>query len=315
MKRWAGLGVASIVAASAVKSSVALLASPRKHGRMSIGRYYPPATHLVQGNYQTARKSRLSSTLSEVHQTVVESPSQQTEEHTANKEEVRLQVGLREEEAVPVPSKWSQALRRFFLEEIGPPLVVLSICGFAYARFKLSSVFTVADTLIFTCSIMFWWIQEYFFHRVLLHSPFAWIGKSIHQNHHDKTYFHVSVDPPALILGWLFAAHLILKSILPWGLCLSATIGYAGAGLAYEWSHYIVHTKVKPTRIESSTNPVVATLSKYYSSMRDNHIRHHRIDDGNWFAFSVPAMDDAFYTNPRVEEMSRRVSQRPRVEK
>ena len=224
MKRWARLGAATIVAASAVERSAALSASWMTR-------------HPTK---QTAR-SRLSPSLLEVHQTAVESEpssSQQPDDHTAKTEEV-FQVGLHEREAVP--SKWSDALRRFFFGEIGPPLVVLSILGFAYARLNLSNVFTMADTLVFTCSVIFWWIQEYFFHRVLLHSPSQWLTpiSNIHQKHHEKTYFHVSIDPPALLLGWLFTAHLILKSILPWSLCLSSTIGYASAGLFYEWSHYM----------------------------------------------------------------------------
>ena len=251
MKRRAGFGVASIVAASTVENSIALSASSgrirsRAHPN-SLGLAYVtrPETGLPtrQDNRKTARKCLLSSSSSAAHQTVFEreivveaSPPQQTEEHT-NTEEVH-QVGLREEEEA-VPSEWSHALRRFYLGEIGPPLVVLSICAFAYARFKLSCVFAVTDTLVFASSVIFWWIQEYFFHRVLLHAPFGWFGNSIHQKHHDKTYFHVSVDPPALLLGWLFAAHFMLKSVLPWNLCLSATIGYASAGLFYEWSHYM----------------------------------------------------------------------------
>ena len=254
MKRRAWFVVASIVAASTVKNSIALSASSRMDhdGRIrsrahpnSLGLAYVtrPETRLLTIQDNRKRKSRLSSSSSAAHQTVSEteivveaSPPQQTEEHT-NTEEV-LQVGLREEEEA-VPSEWSHALRRFYLGEIGPPLVVLSICAFAYARFKLSCVFAVTDTLVFASSVIFWWIQEYFFHRVLLHAPFGWIGNSIHQKHHDKTYFHVSVDPPALLLGWLFAAHFMLKSVLPWNLCLSATIGYASAGLFYEWSHYM----------------------------------------------------------------------------
>eukprot|EP00571_Detonula_confervacea_P017270 CAMPEP_0172312080 /NCGR_PEP_ID=MMETSP1058-20130122/16598_1 /TAXON_ID=83371 /ORGANISM="Detonula confervacea, Strain CCMP 353" /LENGTH=261 /DNA_ID=CAMNT_0013025431 /DNA_START=184 /DNA_END=969 /DNA_ORIENTATION=+ len=215
-----------------------------------------------------------------------------------------------------VPSTWSQALHRFFIGDVGPPLVVLSISGFIYTRLQLSIPFSIAEAAIFASTIIFWWIQEYFFHRVLLHSPVNWMGKSIHRGHHEKDYFHVSIDPPELLLGWLFAAHLMMKSVFPWHLCLSATIGYALAGLVYEWSHYIVHTKVKPASLTLSSSEsnassmksaVTFVFSRLFSQMRDNHIRHHLVDDQYWYAFSVPAMDDLFDTNPNVKDVRRAI--------
>eukprot|EP00985_Skeletonema_marinoi_P011988 scaffold5704_cov144-Skeletonema_marinoi.AAC.1 len=219
-----------------------------------------------------------------------------------------------------VPSTWSQALHHFFLKDIGPPLVVLTISGFILTRCQLISTtpFSITELVIFASSILIWWIQEYFFHRVLLHSPFDWIGKSIHGAHHDKEYFHISIDPPALLLGWLFAAHFIIKAMLPqYHLCLTATIGYSLAGLVYEWSHYIVHTKVKP-RIIPSISPsyqqlsilerrIIQPIMKGYAKMRDNHIRHHLIDDRYWYAFSVTEMDDLFGTNPNVKDVKREI--------
>eukprot|EP00804_Cyclotella_cryptica_P023391 CCRYP_000528-RA/>CCRYP_000528-RA protein AED:0.25 eAED:0.25 QI:141/1/1/1/0/0/2/1193/310 len=210
-----------------------------------------------------------------------------------------------------VPSTWKEALRRFFLGDLGPPLVVLSISGFILARFQLADTISVTDVTIFMLAIMFWWFQEYFFHRVLLHSPFEWIGKSIHRHHHEKSYFHVSIDPPALLLGWLFVAHFMLKAVLPWHLCLSATIGYSMAGLYYEWSHYIVHTRVKaptPSQDNSFVGCISTAMSSTFSQMRDNHIRHHRVDDSYWYAFSIPAMDSLFATNPEMKEWKSRKS-------
>ena len=203
-----------------------------------------------------------------------------------------------------VPSTWNKAVERFFLGDSGPPLVVLSVLGFTFARFQTSQPVSMTDATIFVSTIVIWWIQEYFFHRILLHSPFDWVGKTIHKTHHEKDYFHVSIDPPALLLGWLFAAHFIMKSFLPWHLCLTATIGYASAGLFYEWSHYIVHTRVKAT-VLSQDNSLSGSISnaaaRIFTQMRNNHIRHHRVDDNNWFAFSIPSMDDMFGTNPEIK--------------
>ena len=230
-----------------------------------------------------------------------------------------------------VPTTWSQAIQRFFLGDIGPPLVVLTISGFIYTRYQLLSTipFSITELVIFTVSIMTWWVQEYIFHRYLLHSPFNWIGKSIHGTHHDKEYFHISIDPPALLLGWLFSAHFIISTVLPQrNLCLSATIGYSLAGLVYEWSHYIVHTKVKLRIISSLSTEeqqkqqpqqsllerlVIQPLMKGYAKMRDNHIRHHRIDSRYWYSFSVTEMDDLFGTNPNVRDVKRKVVKEQRL--
>ena len=198
-----------------------------------------------------------------------------------------------------VPSTWKHALYRFFIGDAGPPLVMVAVSGFVYARLQLLAMmpYSLSEFAIFAIAVVVWWVQEYFFHRMLLHSSsFDWIGKSIHRLHHERDYFHVSIDPPILLLGWLFAAHLAMRSILPWHASLSATVGYALAGLAYEWSHYIVHTRVKPPSPESF-------VSRLFLQMRDNHIRHHRVDDRYWYAFSVPAMDDLFDTNPNVKDL------------
>ena len=221
-----------------------------------------------------------------------------------------------------VPSTWNQALHHFFLKDIGPPLVLLTISGFIYTRFQLLSTtpFSITELAIFSSSILLWWGQEYVFHRVLLHSPFKWIGKSIHAAHHDKNYFHISIDPPALLLGWLFTAHFLIKALLLpqyYHFCLTATIGYSLAGLVYEWSHYIVHTKVKPHIIPRSSpsyqqlslveRTILQPIMRGYAKMRDNHIRHHLIDDRYWYAFSVVEMDDLFGTNPNVRDVKREI--------
>ena len=110
---------------------------------------------------------------------------------------------------------------------------------------------------------------------------------------------------------------MIIKAVfswfgLGWHLCLSATIGYALAGLMYEWSHYIVHTRVKPPSVQSSTptsyslsplKAMTSTVSTLFSHMRNNHIRHHLVDDRFWYAFSVPVMDNSFHTNPDVRNV------------
>ena len=202
-----------------------------------------------------------------------------------------------DEELEAVPTNMRGAIRRFFFgKDIGPILVVGSIASFLQTRFALattSAPLSMIDLALFATSIVFWWFQEHILHQKALHSNFDWMGKRIHEAHHARPYHHVSIDSAELIMGWLLTVHVFLRAVLPLPLALSATIGYASAGLFYEWAHYIVHTKVKPKR------------GSFWARVRDNHCRHHKINEKYWLAFSVPALDDLFGTNPNVKEARR----------
>ena len=192
-----------------------------------------------------------------------------------------------------VPKTMSQALIRFFIgPDQGPICVVGLLTMFLSWRFTIVPSIEASDALVFVGSIAFWWLQEHIMHERLLHSEFKWAGKFIHEEHHKKPYFHVSIDPAWLILGWLAIAHMTLRLLLPLDLALSATIGYAGAGLMYEWAHFIAHTRVKPG-------------NAFWKQVKDNHIKHHLVDNRYWFAFSLPSIDDWFGTNPPIHHIKR----------
>jgi len=191
-----------------------------------------------------------------------------------------------------VPKKMPDALNRFFLgPDQGPICVVGVLTVFSAWRLVIQPTIGTTDALAFAASIMLWWLQEHIMHEKLLHSDFDWVGKKIHQDHHDKPYFHISIDRFELILGWLAAAHGVLRLLLPLNLALSATIGYACAGLMYEWAHYLAHTRVKPA-------------NEFWKRVKDNHVKHHLVDNRYWFGFSLPAIDDWFGTNPPLHQIN-----------
>jgi hypothetical protein len=192
-----------------------------------------------------------------------------------------------------VPKTMTDALRVFFLGGyVGPPVVAVILGYVAVWRYELMPIGLV-DVVVTATAIVFWWLQEIIVHKHLLHSERDWIGKQIHQEHHDKDYFHVSIDDAPLVLGWLATVHVALRLLLPLPLALSATLGYAGAGLFYEWAHYIVHTKVR------------FRTNSYWQRVKNHHVRHHMKDNNYWFGFSVPAIDTLFGTNPNVKEIMR----------
>jgi len=192
-----------------------------------------------------------------------------------------------------VPRTMQAAASRFlFGPDHGPLSVIALLIGFAAWRQNLAAL-GIVDFVVAGLAVVFWGIQEYFLHQKVLHSTFDWAGKEIHRGHHAKPYFHISIDPAGLMVGWLLISHAIAQIFLPTPQAISATLGYSAAGLFYEWAHYIVHTKVRPP-------------NDFWRRVRDNHMRHHNVDDQFWFSFSIPALDDWFGTNPSVQEVRRR---------
>lgn len=191
-----------------------------------------------------------------------------------------------------IPNNMPDALNRFFLGPDHGPVCILGMLAFM-STWRLAS-FPIAslDMVAFGGMALFWCFQEHFIHEKLLHSKQDWAGKAIHQNHHAKPYFNISIDPAWLMIAWLAAAHVLLRLVLPLPYALSATLGYASAGLFYEWAHYIVHTRVKPP-------------NAFWKQVRDNHIRHHLVDDRYWLSFTLPIVDDIFGTNPSVADVKR----------
>ena len=196
-----------------------------------------------------------------------------------------------------LPTTMSEAIQTFFWSgDKGPSFVVLALVYFSVARLTLvveqaptTMNLLLMEPVVFAASIIFWVVQEHVLHQRLLHSNFDWMGKIIHQEHHNKPYFHISVDPAWMLLGWLATAHLLCRQLLPLPLALTATLGYSLAGLFYEWSHYIVHTKV-PLK------------SSFWKTVKQNHMRHHLVNDSYWFGFSLPMIDDLFGTNPPIRQ-------------
>lgn len=200
-----------------------------------------------------------------------------------------------------VPKTLGVALRVFLFSSysVGPTTVALILAVLFPWRLAMSPL-TAVDWVVFFSTMTFWFFQEHFLHGKMLHSEFDWYGKTVHEGHHDKPYFHISIDPAPLMLAWMATAHAIFQFLLPLPLACTATLAYASAGLFYEWSHFIVHTQVKPT-------------NTFMKRMRDNHIRHHCVDKRYWLGFSLPAIDTILGTNPDVNVIRRRNKQEKKL--
>lgn len=58
-------------------------------------------------------------------------------------------------------------------------------------------------------------LQEWAIHRHLLHGSLQWPGSAIHQQHHDLPFYHISIDPPAIVLAWGAVACALGLALLP----------------------------------------------------------------------------------------------------
>lgn len=271
---------------------------------------YVPSTSEEQHNIDGSRQA---SKLYAVVQRLVESSSLPAPAGKASAQQQLLKgiesddnTAVHNDDDEKVPTDIPSALQRFFLgKDHGPKIIVLAIGVLLQIRLGSSLVFmslsslealgplTIIDLIAALSAIVFWWFQEHFLHRHMLHSKLEWIGKATHELHHNKPYLSISIDPPSLILIWFAVVFLILITLSPkFSIAVSAMIGYSVAGLFYEWTHYIVHTRVIPKH-------------PFFRRVRDHHMRHHLFDDSYWFAFTLPQIDNFFQTNPNVKEIVR----------
>lgn len=188
----------------------------------------------------------------------------------------------------PIPRTLFQALKVFFGSIYhGPRIIAICLAGLVIGRRMLNTKFSLSEVGIAISVVFFWCLQEHVLHQRLLHSETDWPGKRIHQEHHDRDYFHVSIDPALRMISWLSMAGIVLFCLMPTTeLAMTATIAYTSAGLWYEWTHFIVHTRVRFPK------------HSYFDICKTHHARHHLVSSDHWFAFSYPAVDNWWGTNP-----------------
>ncbi len=193
------------------------------------------------------------------------------------------------------PTTAAEALSKFF----GHPTARFIAGALALsvgARCSVGAGFSAVDGGVALATAAFWMVQEHVIHGRLLHCPSAWYGSDVHRWHHELPYFHVSLDGPGLAAAWFasVAALLLgagaLASALP--AALTALASYTLCGFAYEASHYLAHTRV----------PLPPALQR----VRRHHMLHHTVSHEHWLAFTLPAVDTLFGTNPDPRDLARR---------
>ncbi len=193
-----------------------------------------------------------------------------------------------------------QALRVFFSRK-GPRTIAGTAAGSWIARLLLGPP-GMMDLVAAAAAIGVWPLQEWLLHKHVLHlEPRTIRGKHIdpmfaraHRAHHaeprdvDMTLLPQQVivgAAPVAAVGWLLAFG-------PRRAAVTAMATYSTMTLFYEWTHFIVHTNVKP-------------LTKYGKQVRRNHRLHHYRHEDYWYAFTFPAVDRWFGTAPDPDTIER----------
>mmetsp|Transcript_39571 Transcript_39571/g.112228 ORF Transcript_39571/g.112228 Transcript_39571/m.112228 type:complete len:297 (-) Transcript_39571:1502-2392(-) len=184
----------------------------------------------------------------------------------------------------PAPKELGEVLLVFFTHPSVLAIVTALTC---LGSLRLGYLVTWADATVSSGICSLWLLQEWVIHAKLLHSSFDWMGKRIHESHHAEDYFHISIDPPGLILPAMALSAGVFYAAMPTAaLGLTATLTYFLMGLLYEFNHYLVHTRYIPKN----------SLGR---AIRRNHMLHHNRNPNYWLSFTLPSVDDLFGTNPK----------------
>jgi len=192
-----------------------------------------------------------------------------------------------------VPRTVPSAFRKFFSHPTAK-FIATAFGLTALGRASLGNLRT-ADAVVAFATAVAWCLQEWVIHDKLLHSEREWFAKDIHRWHHELPYFHVSLDGIGLAAVWFsvvgacaLAAGAVFRAIPA---SLTGLTVYTLFGGLYEASHFLAHTRVP--------------LPKPLQNIRNHHMRHHVVNDEYWLAFTIPAIDNVFGTNPRPSDVGR----------
>lgn len=187
-----------------------------------------------------------------------------------------------------------RAQAAYFLRQPSPALLAANAAGLVLAR-AVVGAFTPLDAAVFVATAAAWPLQEWLFHKVLLHARprrvfgvvFDPVYARTHRAHHRRPWLvDRTLLPPPLVLALIptqIAAWVVALPTVP--LALTAAATYAASALLYEWTHYLAHAHYVPR-------------SAYFRRIRRNHLRHHFKNEAYWYSFTVPHVDAWFGTDP-----------------
>jgi hypothetical protein len=194
---------------------------------------------------------------------------------------------------------YPQALRAWL--HFPSPWLLLGFAGLALLLRLDFAPWQWPDLLWMGAGLAVWPWVEWTLHRYVLHmKPWRWRGRSWdlawsrkHRAHHrSPTDPRLILLPPVLhlVAGGLLLL-LALSSPAP-QIGLSIVCGVALAALNYEWTHFLVHTRVRPQL-------------RYYQNLFRAHRLHHFRNENYWYGFTLSSVDRVMGTGPVAESVQR----------
>lgn len=191
---------------------------------------------------------------------------------------------------------------RFFCASANAKVEAAAVVVAVVAR-MLAGPWAGGDAMIVVVLIAVQPLFEWTFHLYVLHyRPVRVFGRMVdfelarkHREHH--------ADPADVALVFVPLRSLFVLAALAVAVCLlalpsaaAACTALAGAAvllLAYEWTHYLIHSSYQPA-------------SRIFRALRRAHRLHHFKNEQYWFGVMSPAADVALgtYPDPATAEVS-----------
>jgi sterol desaturase/sphingolipid hydroxylase (fatty acid hydroxylase superfamily) len=182
----------------------------------------------------------------------------------------------------------------FFAAQTNPRIITAALLAVLGARVAVGG-FGAADLWIVAALLAAQPFVEWVVHIIVLHyRPRVIFGRQIdfllarkHREHHaDPTAVELIFVPLPVLLRALPIGAVLMLVVLPtWGAALTAMAGALAVLLAYEWTHYLIHSRYRPR-------------SRLYRAIWRAHRLHHYKNEEYWFGVTSSAADRVLGTYP-----------------
>jgi len=180
------------------------------------------------------------------------------------------------------PDNARDAVRVFFTHR-SPKLLAGAAIAWTFIRLVVGQ-WSAADLLVFCGIVLFWPVQEWLIHVLVLHfKPTKVLGLTIdpsnaqeHRKHHrDPWKVSLVFVPWFTAFTGMFFLPLLWFSLMPTiPLALTGLVVFFAMATHYEWVHYLCHIRWRP--------PL-----KHYQVLVDSHRLHHFKSEHNWLGVSM----------------------------
>ena len=185
---------------------------------------------------------------------------------------------------------------RFFFAQTQPRIEAAAVAVALVARITVGS-WQAGDLVVIAGLLGIQPFFEWAFHVYVLHyRPITVLGRTIdfelarkHREHHaDPTITELVFVPVASLVRVIVIGAVLLLVVLPSaGAALTAMATASALLLAYEWTHYLIHSTYRPR-------------TRMFRAIWRAHRLHHYKNEQYWFGVTSPAADYVLGTAPHA---------------